>query len=213
MLYLEDFDAPAVKEYQDTSACNEEEATPLASFTEEDIEAARAQGYEEGRQAALAEAIDQKDMRRRKFEQSVIEDLKNTQLLIDESVQAIAEETAAVILIMTSQLFPTLLKNHALNEREVLFKKLIPVLRSVGQMTGTFATGEGAEFQALCKREGLSILECTENAEFSSGDFKIAWGSAHVSRTAHETVKEIQHTLEQFIKKSKNNKDNHHERT
>lgn len=208
-LFWEDFDAPFVDD-QDVSssenaACDDEELQ-VQHFTQAEHEAARQEGFEEGVRFGREQAAAEYALQRGDFERSMDACLAAIQAQVDETVRASADQAAFVLVEMVARLFPALLTGYGAQEREVLMAYLLPRLKNVSNIKCILPVGEAQTMQALCARQGIEFLSCTEREDLASGDFRVSWHGGEAARDAQGLLQELQQILNARLQQEEGSK-------
>ncbi|MBR0560235.1 FliH/SctL family protein [Neokomagataea anthophila] len=200
-LFSEDFDPPVPVPDDACHAVSEVEETPVKHFTEAEYAAARQEGFEEGVRFGREHAAAEHELQRCAFERSVNACVASIQVEVQEHISAAVEQAAVTLVEMTARLFPALLAEYGKEEWQLVMDRLLPLLKNVPNVECLMPVGEGALLQALCERQGVEFLKCTESDGLASGDFKVSWQGGEAVRDAQGVLHSLQNVLSKCLSK------------
>lgn len=177
---------------------------PPPTFSEEELEAARKDGYERGKKDGLAEA----EASRQKFVSTLLETIsKNFVTLFNaERERESRYEAEAVILARTifETLFPSLNARHGLAEVETLVTRVLEGAREQPEITIEVHPDYIADVEAHARHvmaglHGAGTVTVTGQFELGPGDCKMQWHAGGAQRSAPALAAEIQKELTRVL--------------
>lgn len=180
------------------------EEPPPPTFSEQELEAARKEGYERGRANGLAEAAASREKQVATLLGTIGSSFKT--LFEAEALRNDQYEGEAVLVARTifTRLFPTLNKKHGLNEVEEVINRVLQsqkdapeiiievhedfrdaVEERLGSLTG--------DMPANCK------ITVTGKADLGTGDCRMRWNNGGAARDITSLAEEINRQLEHIL--------------
>ncbi len=209
-LFDNDFEAPSVPEKPDSAPGEppeeieepEEEAPP--TFTQDDLDAMRAEGYEAGKKDALAETAEATQAHTLMAVKAVEDALAKLFAVQSEKNDAMSKDAMAAAIAITRKVFPDLNRRNALGEVEGMVKEVLGrvieeprlTLRVNAGLRGSFEERIGPLTQAA--GYGGKVVFATDS-DVALGDCKIEWGNGGAERNLSEILNEIDRIIERNL--------------
>lgn len=193
-------------EAQEESA--EPEAPPAPTYSEDDIAAARAQGFQDGKQAGNQEAWTQF---RTQTDQMAVKGLKvigdNMQALVGDvqaSNQTAYRDAITVAVAVVQKLFPVLAERGATDEVEAVvadcLRRLQPEPRVIVKVNGYIAEALQDRLEPLIEElgfDGQLILEVDDN--LAQTDCRVSWAGGGAARNGEDMWKAVNGSISKIL--------------
>ncbi len=193
ILYFEDFDGG-----RETPLAPEAPLQAEPVLTLDDVEAARAQGREDGLQSALADAQTLHDQLHLAALQSVADGLSAARATLESVAERHADEIASMLFAILHAAIPATMQTHADCERNAVIKALLPGLKSAPELR-VRAHPDSADSvrDALASNlpaEACVLCVCTD-PQLGVADVQINWQDGYATRNATGIWAEITSAL------------------
>ena len=195
-VFEQSFDSlPSPEELETIKQEEEEEAAP--TFSEEELQAARAHSYKQGLQAGLQEAttgIEQQVATTLDVLAGTLDRLTEQQ---QQANELISRESIGLAVAAVSKLLPELIHNSGSAEVEKFVCDIMSRILEEPRITIRVAYEILPEIQRnlndLTRRIGFSgILEVTGDSELGPADCRIRWSEGDAERIIEATLREIE---------------------
>ncbi len=190
-LFAQDFDGPRAE-----NAPEPEVIEP--TFNAEELAAAREQGWAEGRESALAEAVAQHELALAKAAIAVAEQVAGLQREWQSAAEENARATARLVFDVLGALFPALNAAHGEQEFLALVQALLPGLARQPAVTvrahPSFTGALAREFEQheLVEPGRIQIIPVDAIAP---GDVRLLWAEGSSGREAAEVWRRVSAVL------------------
>ncbi|MCW8836852.1 MAG: FliH/SctL family protein [Rhodospirillales bacterium] len=189
-------------ELQAEEAPPEEEAP--ATFTQDDLTAARAAGFEEGRQKAATEAREATETRTSDILKRIAEALEaimDTQAATAEATERDAIQIASSI---ATKMFPHLNRKHGLDEVSAVVMDVLKGLREEPKVTvrvsAPFRDAVVAAADSIINRGDFEgKISVVADDSLPEGDCRLEWGSGSAERDMRQILAGIDDIIEQNL--------------
>ncbi len=190
--------APSLEEIEEP----EEEAAP--TFSQEDLDAMRAEGYEAGRKDALSETAEATEAHTLMAIKALQEPLARLFEIQSEENESMSMDAMAAAMAVTRKVFPDLNRQNAMGEVEGMIKEVLSrvieeprlTLRVNAELREPFEERIGPITEAA-GYEGRIIF--ASGADLAFGDCAIEWGNGGAERNMSEILNEIDRIIERNL--------------
>jgi flagellar assembly protein FliH len=180
ILYADDFDAPELPPPPAPAA------PPPPSYSEQDIAAARQDGYEQGLQEARSEREAADAALLQSTLQTIADALAGARKAAAEAAERLAGETAAALLALLQAALPALMQRHAGGEVAAFAARVLPALRREPQLrllVSEAQHGELAPLLAGAAGAAGGMAQIIGSPALAPGDLRIEWADGSASRS------------------------------
>lgn len=186
VLYAEDFDFPSFNDVPAIEAEEHEDRPEILSpsYTEDDLEEARRSGEETGRREERQRFALEKKEWHQSLQKKTLDLIGQLNAQSQNMVREISEEAVTVLIVQISALFPSLLKNMGVKERDAVMSKILPSLKRLAKIRIEAREEEINYLSSLCLKAGNMELDCHVNDALAPGDFCFSWPEGKVFRDA-----------------------------
>lgn len=173
----------------------EEEAAP--TFSEEELQAAREEAYQQGQQAGLQEAMTGIEQQT----STTLEVVSMTLARIDEQQKAanelIARDTIDLAIAAVRKLLPELSERDSAAEVETFLSEIMSRILEEPKLTIRVADSVAPDIetriQDLCSRMGFGgTIDLTADSSLGPADCRIRWSEGDAERIVDATLREIE---------------------
>jgi flagellar assembly protein FliH len=190
-LFTQDFDAPRAEHTPEPEVIE-------PTFSAEDVAAAREQGWAEGRESALAEAVTQHELALAKAATAVAEQVAGLQREWQSASEENAWATARLVFDVLGALFPALNAAHGEQEVLALVRALLPGLARQPAVTvrahPSFAGTLVREFEQH-ELVDPGRVQVVPLETIASGDVRLLWAEGSSGREAAEVWRRVSTVL------------------
>lgn len=160
---------------------------PAPTFSEEELEAARAEAFEAGRQSVLNEGSAKAAQALNEALEVIGRGLDHLQPLIDRATNEISEVAAQVALEVCRKMLPHTADHFAVAEIEAMVAALMPHLvdhpRLIIRVNPRLAEETRERLSAVCQTHGFEgRIQIMEQANLAPSDTQLDWGDGGAER-------------------------------
>ncbi len=197
-LFENAFDQPLVTEDE---LEEEEFVPPPPTFSEEDLAAARAHGFVEGRQAGIAETQTNIDARMAELIGQMVAEVQTLGTAHADAARAIEAKMLALALAIARKVVPTAARANAEDAVEDIIRECLPKLRDEPRIV---VRVHAAVMEPLQKRiDAISVRSAfpgdvilLEDEGLAEVDCRVEWSDGGAERTVAEIWAEIERAVE-----------------
>ena len=176
-------------EIEQEGPVEEEEEEEIPTFSQEELDAARAEGFASGKDEGIREAGDALEQRSSETLDVIAEVLNQLFHIQEQENDRIAEDSMNVAVAVVRKLFPDMAARDALGETESLFKTVISRLRTAPsvsiQINDALAETSANRLSRLSERAGFEgQLKIVTSPDTPLGDCQITWGDGGAERNS-----------------------------
>lgn len=188
----------------DTQNEHEEEQPPEPTFSQEELDAARQDGYRDGHEAGMAEALDTIEAAIAAHLESIWSQLPRIEQAQTAAHEKLARDGVSLATTITAKILPTLAMRHGTDEIEALVTDCLARLVEQPKITISVAPTAGAaltekldEFIERSGFEGRFVIRTEE--EMGPADCRLEWGDGTATRNLDIVWSEIDATVSRFL--------------
>ncbi len=188
----------------DTPSEQEEEQPPEPTFSQEELDAARQDGYGDGHEAGMAAALDTIEAAIAAHLESIWSQLPRIEQAQTAAHEKLAHDGVSLATTITAKILPTLAMRHGTDEIEALVTDCLARLVEEPKISVSVAPDAGAvltekldEFIERSGFEGRFVVRTEE--EMGPADCRIEWGDGTATRNLDAVWSEIDATVSRFL--------------
>lgn len=191
-------------ETDDGDAPPAEPPPPPPSFTEDDIQIARDQAYEEGRAAGYREAEDSQKAQIAASMAMAAEEVRGLAAQQDAANDARARNAVRVAMAVVAKMLPAAARNNAVGEIEAVVTECMTHLLDEPRVIVRCAESLAEPVREHCNQMANSVgfegrVVVHPDARLPPGDCRVEWADGGAERTQEKLWQEIQAIIERAL--------------
>ncbi len=195
-----DFDASALPPEPEIV----EEAPPPPTFSSEELQAARDEGYASGKAEGLSQTQSEFDLHLGEIIAAIQHNFATLAAAQTETNETTLRDAVQVALAINKKLFPEYARRHGLDEIEAFILGTLSTLFSEAEITinvpEAIASEIAARLEPIAKPSGLSErLRVAADPTLGTADCKIEWGNGGAERNGELLMAEIETIAARFL--------------
>jgi flagellar biosynthesis/type III secretory pathway protein FliH len=199
LFFSEDFDAPKVVAPPPPEPEPVEPPELVPYFTEQELAAARREGYEAGVADLRAATLEAHEAAVAQSLSAIVTSLADTQTAAERIAEAAAEGVARVLLRILSTILPALCIRHGADEIEAVMRRVLPRLKSEPSIVVQVNPDNAEALRARLEGFAPDLIErvtfqATEAIE--PGDVRLSWQDGEAVRDCAALWREIADVLQ-----------------
>ncbi len=182
----------------------EEEALPPPTFTEEELQLAREAAYEEGRQAAIAEALELSERLTALAMTNLSDQMPNVFRQQEEANDANARAASRVALAVLKKVLPAACERYAFEEVTRVVEDVVGHLldepRIIVKAAQPLVEAVRERLEAVCAAHGFEGRVVVQaDARLSPGDCRVEWADGGAERDQARLMADIEAAIERSL--------------
>ncbi len=202
-LFNRSFDTPRL-EKKDIKPELEEPFEPeiqAPTFSENDLNAARNEGFEKGKLEGLAEFNESLEGQLVTTIEKAIKELHSVKMKLDNEIKNNLESAIRTSTTILKKIFPILARDHGTQEIEAILKKILSDLKGESNLSIKVNPELKNVFDAKIKKmiddnNSCPNLELHEDTNILLGDCQVIWDSGTAERNSKEVWRQIDEIIE-----------------